>query len=175
VDASGANESFLVNGSLSGGLQTQAGDFAPFGAGGLNAGGIQAGAQGPQTLPGQGGPGGAPGAAGPGFPGGGFGGPGFGGGRGGFGGGPGSEAAEAAVVDLVTGLPSSAIAAMPGRRQIQGSFFYSLRNSALDAAPFSINGQANTKAAYSQNRFGFTLGGPLEIPKLFSLERTFFL
>ena len=69
VDASGANESFLVNGSLSGGLQTQAADFAQFGPGGLNAGGIQAGAQGPQTLPGQGGPGGAPGAAGPGFPG----------------------------------------------------------------------------------------------------------
>jgi hypothetical protein len=178
VDPTGANESFLVNGSLSGGLQTQAGDFAPFGAGGLNAGGIQAGAQGPQTLPGQGGPGGAPGAAGPGFPGGGFGGPGFGGGRGGFGGGgpgfggrggggrgPGGPGDRAGFI----GNRRNA-----GRRQIQGSFFYSLRNSALDAAPFSINGQANTKAAYSQNRFGFTLGGPLEIPKLFTLDKTFF-
>ncbi|HTD44246.1 MAG TPA: TonB-dependent receptor [Bryobacteraceae bacterium] len=172
VDASGANESFLVNGSLSGGLQTQASDFAQFGPGGLNAGGIQAGAQGPQTLPGQGGPGGAPGAPGggpvligPGFGGGrgfGGGGAGFGGGRGRGPGGPGDRAA------FIGNRRNAA------RRQIQGSFFYSLRNSALDAAPFSINGQANTKAAYAQNRFGFTLGGPLEIPKLFSLDRTFF-
>jgi hypothetical protein len=176
VDASGANESFLVNGSLSGGLQTQAADFAQFGPGGLNAGGIQAGAQGPQTLPGQGGPGGAPGAAGPGFPGGGFGGAGFGGG-GGFGGGPGfggrggGGRGPGGPGDRAAFIGNRRNAA---RRQIQGSFFYSLRNSALDAAPFSINGQANTKAAYSQNRFGFTLGGPLEIPKLFTLDKTFF-
>jgi hypothetical protein len=178
VDASGANESFLVNGSLSGGLQTQAADFSPFGPGGLNAGGIQAGAQGPQTLPGQGGPGGAPGAGGPGFPGGGFGGGGFGGGRGGFGGGGpgfggrgGGGRGPRGPGDRAAFIGNRRNAA---RRQIQGSFFYSLRNSALDAAPFSINGQANTKAAYSQNRFGFTLGGPLEIPKLFSLDSTFF-
>src|SRR4029077_11583177 len=136
VDAAGANESFLVNGSLSGGLQTQASDFAQFGPGGLNAGGIQAGAQGPQTLPGQGGPGGAPGAPGggpvligPGFGGGGFGGGrgfgggGVGGGRGG-GRGPGGPPGRAAFI----GNRRNA-----ARRQIQGSLFYSLRNSAVDA------------------------------------------
>lgn len=167
VDASGANESFLVNGSLSGGLQTQASDFVQFGPGGLNAGGIQAGAQGPQALPGQGGP---PNPGG-GFPGGGFGGGGLGGGgpvfvgRGGGGGGGRGPGGRGAFI----GNRRNA-----GQRQIHGSLFYSLRNSALDAAPFSINGQANTKAAYAQNRFGFNLGGPLEIPKLFSLDRTFF-
>jgi len=170
VDASGANESFLVNGSLSGGLQTQAADFAQLGPGGLNAGGIQAGAQGPQTLPGQGGPA----NPGGGFPGGGFGGGGFGGGRGGFGGGPGfggRGGGGRGPGDRAAFIGNRRNAA---RRQIRGSLFYSLRNSALDAAPFSINGQGNTKAAYAQNHFGFTLGGPLEIPKLFSLDNTFF-
>jgi hypothetical protein len=175
VDSSGANESFLVNGSLSGGLQTQASDFIQFGPGGLNAGGIQAGAQGPQALPGQGGPpapgGGFPG--GPGFGGGGFGGGGpvfvgRGGGGGGGGRGPGGRGGAGGPGAFIGNRRNAA------RRQIRGSLFYSLRNSALDAAPFSINGQANTKAAYAQNRFGLTLGGPLEIPKLFSLDRTFF-
>src|SRR5712691_7209551 len=171
VDASGANESFLVNGSLSGGLQTQAADF---GHGGLNAGGFQAGAQGPQALPGQGGP---PNPGG-GFPGGSFGGGGgFGGGgpvfvgRGGGGRGPGARRGAGGPGGRGAFIGNRRNA---GRRQIQGSFFYGLRNSALDASPFSINGQANTKAAYSQNRFGFNLGGPLEIPKLFSLDNTFF-
>ena len=61
-----------------------------------------------------------------------------------------------------------------GRTQVRGSFFYTFGNSALDAAPYSLNGQNNTKAAFSQNRFGFNLGGPLEIPKLFKSENTFF-
>ncbi|MDP9115043.1 MAG: TonB-dependent receptor [Acidobacteriota bacterium] len=38
-----------------------------------------------------------------------------------------------------------------------------------------MNGETNTKASYAQNRFGFNLGGPLEIPKLFRAENTFFV
>ncbi len=132
-----------------------------------------------QGGPGQGapGPGGAPGiviapGAGPsgGFGGGGFGGGGFGG-RGGFAGGrggrrgPGGRGGQGAFI----GNRRNA-----GRQQIRGSVFYSLRDSALDASPFSLNGQTNTKASYAQNRFGFNLGGPLEIPKWFHLDNTFF-
>jgi hypothetical protein len=184
VNASGANESFLVNGSLSTGLQTQAGDFQPgFGPGGLGGPNAISAAQGGAAIPGQGpgngagvvvqggdGPGGGPGGGFGGGPGGGgfggrggFGGGGFGGGRGGRGpGGPGGRGA-------FIGNRRNA-----GRGQIHGSFFYSLGDSAFDAAPFSLNGQANTKAAFEQNRFGFNVGGPLEIPKLFHAENTFF-
>ena len=166
ANASGANESFLVNGSLSPGLQTQTGDFQPGsgpGAGGPGGrGGISA-AQGGAAIPGQGDAGGGPGA---GFGGGGFGG-GRGGGRGGFGGGRGGRG---------PGAPGTVIGNRrnAGQDQIHGSFFYTLGDSAFDAAPYSLNGQANTKAAFTQNRFGFTLGGPLEIPKLVHAENTFF-
>ncbi len=37
-----------------------------------------------------------------------------------------------------------------------------------------MNGQPNTKAPYSQNRFGFNLGGPLSSPKLWKSDNTFF-
>lgn len=60
------------------------------------------------------------------------------------------------------------------RNQFMGSFYFSLRNSALDARPFSLSGQEAPKSSYAQSRFGFTLGGPLKIPKLFSSESTFF-
>ncbi len=34
----------------------------------------------------------------------------------------------------------------------------------LDAKPYSLNGQPENKASYNQNRFGVTIGGPLNIP-----------
>ena len=190
-NAGGANESFLVNGSLSQGLQTQSADFAPIGAfggyGGPGGPGGPNAAQGGATgVPGQegaqaGGPGG-PGFGGPGaggpvvFGGGGFGGRGgpggggFGGRGGGFGNGRGPGGRGPGGPGGFIGNRRNA-----GRRQIRGSLYYTLRDSALDASPFSLNGQANTKAAYAQNRFGFVLGGPLEIPKLFKTENTFFM
>lgn len=179
VAAAGANESFLVNGSISTGINTQPADFGPaaigFGAasaavpGGLNAAGLPAGApgfgQGPNVVFAQGGSPAGGGFGGGGFGGGRGGGGGFGGGRGpaGRGGrGPGGNGA-------FIGNQRNA-----GRSQVRGSLFYTLGNSAFDAAPFSLNGQANTKAAFAQNRFGFNIGGPLEIPKLFKSESTFF-
>ena len=98
-----------------------------------------------------GGPGGPGGVGGPG------GGPGgFGGGGGGFGGrgGPGNFT-------------------LGGRRgrfnfnQPHGSIFYSLGDSAFDAKPFSLTGQPTQKANFSQNRFGATIGGPLNIPHIY--------
>ena len=51
--------------------------------------------------------------------------------------------------------------------QPHGSLFYSYGGSILDAKPFSLNGQPEDKADYNQNRFGFTLGGPLNIPHIY--------
>lgn len=186
ANAGGANESFLVNGSLSTGLQTQAADFGPtivYGGFGSGPNAAQGGTAG---VPGQeGGQTGMPGSIGPGpifVGGGGFGGRGvpggggfagrpggFGAGRGPGGRGPGGPGGPAGFGGFIGNRRNGA------RRQIRGSVYYTLRNSVLDAAPFSLNGQENTKAAYSQNRFGFVLGGPLQIPKLLRSESTFFM
>jgi hypothetical protein len=52
-----------------------------------------------------------------------------------------------------------------------GSVYMSLNNSALNAAPYSLNGQQAIKPSYAQNTFGASFGGPLVIPKLVNLER----
>jgi len=90
--------------------------------------------------------GGFGGAGGIGGAGGGFGGGGFGGG--GFGGG---------------GF---------GRRGFDinrphGSLYYSVGDSALNAAPYSLSGQPTEKPAYLQNGFGGSVGGPLNIPHIY--------
>ena len=58
--------------------------------------------------------------------------------------------------------------------QIRGSIYQSLDTSALDAAPYALNGQPTTKPDYVQQRFGATIGGPLVIPKVVNSPRTFF-
>ena len=57
--------------------------------------------------------------------------------------------------------------------QIRGSVFQSFDTSALDTAPYPLNGAAS-KPDYLQQRFGATLGGPLVIGKLVNSPRTFF-
>lgn len=57
---------------------------------------------------------------------------------------------------------------------IRGSAFFNLRNSALDARPYSLTGQTVPKPSYAHSRFGLMAGGPLEIPKLLEESRTFF-
>ena len=49
-----------------------------------------------------------------------------------------------------------------------GSVYYSVGDSALNAAPFSLTGQPSTKPGYVQNRFGGSLGGPLNIPHIYN-------
>ncbi len=51
--------------------------------------------------------------------------------------------------------------------------YYQIGNSVLNARPFAVNGIPEPKAAYAQNRFGFSAGGPLFIPKLFNLSKVF--
>jgi hypothetical protein len=188
--AGGADQAFLVNGSLSQGVLAQPGDgqglggglgFGPGGPGGLGGGagnpfGTAAGGPaltdggGPAAaIPGGGGPGGGfAGGGGRGGGGGGFGGGGRGGGRG-----PGRGNAPNRNVQFGNRINR-------GRRnQFQGSVFYTIGNSVLNARPYSftspttLTGGELPKAGYANNRFGFSGGGPLVIPHLFSGDKTF--
>ena len=53
---------------------------------------------------------------------------------------------------------------LPGSNQYHGALFEFLRNSYMDAASWSVVG-ANP---FRRNNFGFTLGGPVTIPKVFN-------
>ena len=102
--------------------------------------------------------GGGPG--GPGGPGGGFG-PGSGGGRGGFGGGGfGGGGGRRAGFNF---------------NQPHGMFYYSANTSSLNAEPYSLTGAPSENPGYLQQRFGASLGGPLNIPHIYNGgSKTFF-
>jgi trimeric autotransporter adhesin len=174
ADGQNGNEAFLVSGSLSQGLATNARpDFGMYQMGGPGLpggpGAVQFGAQG---VPGGTPAGGVPGGGGPGggFGGGPGGGP--GGGFGGRGGGPGGGAGNRG-----RGGPGGPGAQFGNRRaasQIHGMAFFTLGNSVVDAKPFSINGEDIPQPAYASSRFGFLVGGPLVIPKIVKAPSTFF-
>ncbi len=97
--------------------------------------------------------------------GGGFGAQGFGGpGGGGFGGGGGR------------GAPMMIM----GRRGFDinhphGSIYYGIGDYALNAAPYALIAEPPTNPAYEQNSFGGSIGGPLNIPKIYhGGAKTFF-
>ncbi|MBM3744952.1 MAG: TonB-dependent receptor [Acidobacteria bacterium] len=191
-----ASESYLMSGSLSRGLPSaQQEDMlmamregfrqqfeGMLGAPGLSGFGGQQPAEGAPPMMGGRGPegGGRPGA--PmmgGMPGGGpmTGGPGMRGGAGPLGGRgsqgrPGAQkkgGAEGPLRDRFFGNR------MRGARDLfRGGAFFTLRDSALDAAPYSLTGQPVTKPSYTQTRFGLTGGGTLHIPKLVTDDKTFF-
>ena len=56
-----------------------------------------------------------------------------------------------------------------------GMLFYSIGDSAFDAAPYDLKGVAPQQPGYVQQRFGGSLGGPLNIPKIYQGgTKTFF-
>ncbi|MGH9398094.1 MAG: TonB-dependent receptor domain-containing protein [Terriglobia bacterium] len=62
-----------------------------------------------------------------------------------------------------------------GTNQLHGDAWEFLRNSGLDAANFFENASGAAKGEFRQNQFGFTLGGPVVIPKVYSgKDKTFF-
>lgn len=199
----GANEALIISGSLSSAVQAQAGDGqgmggpqgfgfgfgGPGGPGGFGGAGFDGGPgqDGAGGLPGgggRGGPGGGRGGdGGPGGPGGLFAGGGGGGrGGGGFGGGgrggAGGRGGGGRGPQAANGRGQFGNRVNRGRgQQWRLSANYSFGNSALNARPYSFtqlsNGQEVPKAAYANNRFGFSVGGPLAIPKLFRSDKTF--
>jgi hypothetical protein len=61
-----------------------------------------------------------------------------------------------------------------GGNRLRGSVFETIGGSALDAQPYSLTGQPASKPGYLSQRFGASLGGPLNIPKLLDGARTTF-
>src|SRR5271169_1919206 len=56
-----------------------------------------------------------------------------------------------------------------------GSIYYGVGDSALNAAPYGLVGEPATNPAYLQNSFGGSIGGPLNIPKIYhGGTKTFF-
>ncbi len=175
------------------GMRGMEGDL--LGLGGFGASALNAGfGEGPERAGfgggsgfGAGGPGseGRSGLGGPGGPGGGRGGPGgissgrSGGGRGGPGGsssrGPSGRRSSGSSR---RGPYSGQYGSFGNRRRVEprytGSLFTYLNNSALNAAPYSLNGQEAKKPSYAQSRFGLSIGGPLSIPKLVEWPRASF-
>jgi hypothetical protein len=91
---------------------------------------------------------------------------GFGGGGGEFGGGGPGGGGPIAFGRLGRGFNVN---------QPHGNLYFYDDTSALDARPFSINGEPLPKADYNQLHFGAYVGGPLNIPKIYnSGGKTFF-
>ncbi len=62
-----------------------------------------------------------------------------------------------------------------GTNTLHGSAYEFLRNSAMDANDFFNNRQGIPLGALRRNQFGFTLGGPVMLPKVYKgRDKTFF-
>jgi hypothetical protein len=62
-----------------------------------------------------------------------------------------------------------------GTNELHGTAYEFLRNAALDANLFFNNSSNQRLARYNSNTYGFTVGGPVWIPKLYNgRNRTFF-
>ncbi|MEO8049369.1 MAG: TonB-dependent receptor [Acidobacteriota bacterium] len=62
-----------------------------------------------------------------------------------------------------------------GTNTLHGSGWEFLRNDKLDANNFFSNASGTERQAFKQNQFGFTLGGPVELPKIYhGRNKTFF-
>ena len=95
-----------------------------------------------------------------------------GGGRGGGGpGGPGGRGGGRGPRDRNGNNAFIGNRARGNTNRITGSLFYTFGNSDLNARPFSVDGLLAPKAAYSQNRFGVSAGGPLFVPHWFSFDK----
>ncbi len=56
-----------------------------------------------------------------------------------------------------------------------GSIYYGVGDSALNAAPYALTGEPPVNPGYLQNSFGGSIGGPLNIPKIYhGGTKTFF-
>jgi hypothetical protein len=75
------------------------------------------------------------------------------------------------------------VSTKPGTNQYHGTAFEFLRNNILDARPYDFNSATRSATnpspksnPYRQNQYGYTLGGPIEIPKVFNgRNRLFFM
>lgn len=104
-----------------------------------------------------------------------------GGGRGGPGGGLGGFGGGSPMMIMMGGPGGGISFGGPGGfgrfnvNKPHGSLFYSVGDPVLDAAPYSLTGVATTKPDYMQNRFGASVGGPMNIPHIYNGgDKTFY-
>ncbi len=63
-----------------------------------------------------------------------------------------------------------------GTNEYHGTMWEFIRNNDIDALPFGFTSKVPTSAPLRWNQYGFTLGGPIQIPKLFNgKNRLFFM
>src|SRR5215472_8915174 len=68
------------------------------------------------------------------------------------------------------------VSTKPGTNAYHGALFEFLRNSSVDASNYSFTAVHPPTSLLHQNQFGFTLGGPITIPKVFNgRNRLFFM
>ena len=68
------------------------------------------------------------------------------------------------------------VSTKPGGNQFHGTLFEFVRNDRLDAKNYAFTSARPPKDPFKWNQFGFTLGGPVVIPKLFNgRNRLFFM
>ena len=68
------------------------------------------------------------------------------------------------------------ISTKPGGNEYHGTLFEFLRNSTLDAQIYAFTQARPPKDPFRWNQYGFTLGGPIRIPKLYNgRNRLFFM
>lgn len=68
------------------------------------------------------------------------------------------------------------VSTLPGTNQYHAALFEFFRNYKLDAAPYAFTSHHAANQPFKWNQYGFTLGGPLSIPKLFNAkDRLFFM
>jgi hypothetical protein len=68
------------------------------------------------------------------------------------------------------------VSTKPGTNSFHGTVFEFLRNDVLDAKPYDFIATHPAKAPFRFNQYGFTLGGPILIPKVFNgKDKLFFM
>ncbi len=64
----------------------------------------------------------------------------------------------------------------PGTNEYYGSLYEFLRNYKMDALPYAFTSKPTTVSPFKWNQYGFVLGGPLSIPKVFNAkDKLFFM
>jgi hypothetical protein len=68
------------------------------------------------------------------------------------------------------------VSTKPGTNEYHGTLFYFLRNEKLDATNYAFTAARPPRDPFKWNQFGFTLGGPITIPKVVDgKNRLFFM
>ena len=68
------------------------------------------------------------------------------------------------------------VSTKPGSNEFHGSMFEFMRNDVLDSKPYDFIGTSPAKQPFKWNQYGYTLGGPIWIPKIVNgHNRLFFM